>query len=176
VWRRGPGRAVFDAAREELGELPLIAEDLGVITEPVVKLRRDLGYPGIVVMHWAFSGSARNVHRLENHEENSVVYTATHDNDTTLGWWSSLSRAERRATHLAGSDPAWEVLDLAFSSRARLAIAPLQDVLGLGSEARMNTPGTVEGNWRWRFVRGALTDELAARLRRTTEENGRLIS
>jgi 4-alpha-glucanotransferase len=176
LWRRGPGRAVFDAAREELGGLPLIAEDLGVITPPVVRLRRELGYPGIVVMHWAFTGSARNVHRLENHEENSVVYTSTHDNDTTLGWWSSLSRAERLATHLAGSDPAWEVLDLAFSSRARLAIAPLQDVLGLGSEARMNTPGKGEGNWRWRVARGALTDELAARLRRTTVANGRLIS
>jgi 4-alpha-glucanotransferase len=176
VWRRGPGREVFEAAREELGELPLIAEDLGVITAPVVRLRHELGYPGIVVMHWAFSGPPGNVHRLENHEENLVVYTATHDNDTTLGWWSSLSRAERLATGLPGSDPSWEVLDLAFSSRARLAIAPLQDVLGLGSAARMNTPGTAEGNWRWRFARGDLTEELAARLRRTTAENGRLIS
>jgi hypothetical protein len=111
-----------------------------VITAPVVRLRHELGYPGIVVMHWAFSGPPGNVHRLENHEENLVVYTATHDNDTTLGWWSSCQRAERLATGLPGSDPSWEVLDLAFSSRARLAIAPLQDVLGLGSAARNEHP------------------------------------
>ena len=174
VWRRGPGREVFDAAGDELGELPLIAEDLGVITPPVVRLRRELGYPGMVVMQWAFSGPPSNPHRLENHEDNSVVYTATHDNDTTLGWWSSLARRERAKTGLPGREPSWEVLGLACSSRARLAIAPLQDVLGLGSEARMNTPGRAEGNWRWRYRREALTDELAARLQDLTATNHRL--
>jgi 4-alpha-glucanotransferase len=174
VWRRGPGREVFDAAGDELGELPLIAEDLGVITPPVVRLRRDLGYPGMVVMQWAFSGPPSNPHRLENHEDNSVVYTATHDNDTTLGWWSSLARRERAKTGLPGREPSWEVLGLACSSRARLAISPLQDVLGLGSEARMNTPGRAEGNWRWRYRREALTDELAARLQDLTATNHRL--
>jgi 4-alpha-glucanotransferase len=174
VWRRGPGRELFDAARAELGELPLIAEDLGVITQPVVRLRRELGYPGMVVMQWAFSGSPANVHRLANHEENSVVYTATHDNDTTAGWWSSLSQSERCSTGLPGREPSWEVLALAFSSRARLAIVPLQDVLGLGSRARMNTPGRGAGNWRWRFRRGVLTDELAERLRQLTAKSRRL--
>ncbi len=174
VWRRGPGREVFAVAEAELGSLPLIAEDLGVITPPVVRLRRELGLPGMVVLHWAFTGGPANPHRLENHEENSIAYTATHDNDTTVGWWQSLSRAERRATGLPGVEPSWELLDLAFSSPARLAIAPLQDVLGLGSVARMNTPGRAHGNWRWRLDEGALTSELAARLRTATEEHRRL--
>ena len=174
VWRRGPGRELFEIARGALGALPLIAEDLGHITEPVVRLRRQLGYPGMAVMHWAFGGPTSNPHRPENHEESTVVYTATHDTDTTAGWWASLTRAAQRATGLPGLEPSWEVLDLAWRSKARLAIAPLQDVLGLGSEARMNTPGRATGNWRWRFERGALTDALAARLRRATAEAGRV--
>jgi 4-alpha-glucanotransferase len=174
VWRRGPGRELFDAAAAELGPLPVVAEDLGVITPAVVRLRRELCFPGTVVLQWAFEGSASNPHRPENHEEHSVVYTATHDNDTTLGWWRSLSSRARRETGLPGRDPAWEVLELASASRARLAIAPLQDVLGLGSEARMNRPGTAAGNWRWRFRRGALTAELAERLRQLTAARGRL--
>jgi 4-alpha-glucanotransferase len=173
-WRRGPGRELFDAVRAELGSLPVIAENLGVITEPVERLRRELGLPGMVVMQWAFAGPRSNPHALANHEENSVVYTATHDTDTTAGWWGSLTRAERRATALPGKEPIWEVIEAAFGSRARLALVPLQDVLGLGSGARMNTPGRTGGNWRWRFKRGALTEELAARLRGVTERHGRL--
>ena len=91
-----------------------------------------------------------------------------------MGWWESLSRAERAATGLPGAEPSWEVLELAFSSPARLAMVPLQDVLGLGTEARMNTPGRGDGNWRWRYRRGALTDDLAGRLRAATERSGRL--
>jgi 4-alpha-glucanotransferase len=175
-WRRGPGRELFDAARGELGELPVIAEDLGVITPAVIRLRRELGFPGMVVMHWAFQGGLSNPHRLENHEENAVVYTATHDTDTTAGWWASLSPPERAATGLAGREPAWEVLQLAFSSRPRLAIVPAQDLLGLGSGARMNRPGRSRGNWRWRLEPGALTAELAGRLRETTAASGRIRS
>jgi 4-alpha-glucanotransferase len=174
VWRRGPGRDLFDAAAAELGELRVIAEDLGVITPAVIRLRRSLGFPGTVVVQWGFGPGASRVHRVENHEERSVVYTATHDNDTSLGRWQSLPPAARRSTGLPGLDPSWEVLGLAWSSRARLAIAPLQDVLGLGNEARMNTPGTVAGNWRWRFRRGALTRGLAERLRQLTGTHGRL--
>ena len=172
-WRRGPGRELFEALRGELGALPLIAENLGVITKPVERLRRELGLPGMAVMHWAFGGSRKNPHALDNHEENSVVLTATHDTDTTVGWWESLTGPERRATGLRGVEPSWELLERTLESRANLALVPLQDVLSLGSEARMNTPGTPEGNWRWRFEPGALTDELAARLREMTLSSGR---
>lgn len=172
-WRRGPGRKLFDAVRTALGGLPLIAENLGVITPPVESLRRELGLPGMVVMQWGFGVRPSNPHALENHEENSVVYTATHDSDTTVGWWRSLSRATRAETGLEGAEPSWELIQLAFQSRARLALVPLQDVLGLGSEGRMNTPGRREGNWRWQFEPDALTDELAERLREAASSAGR---
>ncbi|HEY7397792.1 MAG TPA: 4-alpha-glucanotransferase [Gaiellaceae bacterium] len=172
-WRRGPRAAVFRAAEAELGPLNVIAEDLGVITQPVRELRRELGYPGMAVLQFAAAGDARSPHHPANHAEQSVVYTGTHDNDTAVGWWASLPSAARTATGLRGDDPSWELLDAAWSSVAALAIAPLQDVLGLGSQARMNTPGTDEGNWRWRFEPGAPTPELAARLRTLTERSGR---
>ena len=172
-WRRGPGRDLFDAVRGVVGDLPLIAEDLGVITPAVEKLRDELGLPGMHVMQWAFVADPKSPHRLENHRENGVVYTGTHDNDTTVGWWRTLDDEERAATGLDGRDPAWSLIERAFSSRAVLAVVPLQDVLGLGSEARMNTPGSESGNWGWRLEPGALTPELAARLRATTQEFGR---
>jgi 4-alpha-glucanotransferase len=159
---------VFDAAVAELGDLPLIAEDLGVITPPVERLRDDLRLPGMHVMHWAFDGGAANPHRVEHHRENGAVYVGTHDTDTAVGWFRSLSGEERRATGLDFEAPNWGLIERAFSSRARLAIVPVQDVLGLGSEARINTPGTHEGNWSWRLSDGALSDELAERLRRVT--------
>jgi 4-alpha-glucanotransferase len=172
-WRRGPGAAVFDAVGRELGQLRVVAEDHGLITEPVRRLRRRLGFPGMVVLQFAFGGGRRNPHRPENHERRSVVYTGTHDNDTTRGWWSSLSEAERAATGLDPADPVWSLLRLAWQSRAVLAVAPLQDVLGLGSEARMNVPGTQAGNWGWRYRPEQLRDELADRLRSLTEESRR---
>jgi 4-alpha-glucanotransferase len=173
-WRAGPGAAVFRAAEEALGQLPLIAENLGVITPAVERLRRELGLPGMHVVQYAFEGGRSNPHRLENHEEHGVVCTGTHDTDTALGWWRSLGRARQRETALDPAEPSWSLLELALSSRARLAIVPLQDVLGLGSDARMNTPGTASGNWRWRLGPGALTPEVAARLREATERAGRL--
>lgn len=173
-WRRGPGAEPFHAARGELGALPLVAEDLGVITPAVVRLRHDLGLPGIVVAQLAFGGGPSSPHRLENQPEWSVVYTGTHDHDTARGWWEDLSAAERRRTGLPGSEPHWELIEFALSSRARVAIVPAQDVLGLGSEARMNTPGTAEGNWRWRLEAGALSPELATRLRAACERARRL--
>jgi 4-alpha-glucanotransferase len=181
-WRRGPGRAVFDAAAAELGELPVIAEDLGVITEPVERLRRSLAFPGMVVLQFAFDpDDPGGPHRLENHERDSVVYTGTHDHDTLRGWWSTLpepSQAEALeqidAAGLAENDVWWSLIRLAFSSRARLAMLQAQDVLGLGSEARMNIPGRASGSWRWRMEPGALTAEHAKRLRAATEEAGRL--
>ncbi len=172
-WRRGPGAAPFRAAAAELGPLPVIAEDLGVITEPVVRLRRELGFPGMIVMQFAVGDDPNNPHLPVNHVEQAVVYSSTHDNDTAVGWWSRLSDAQRASTGLAGDEPAWELIEAAWSSVGALAIAPLQDVLGLGTEARLNTPGTEHGNWQWRAEPDALTPALAARLRRLTERSGR---
>ena len=173
VWRRAPGRELLAAARRELGELPLIAENLGVITEPVERLRREFGLPGMHVLQFGF-GPSPNVHDPENHEENGVVYTGTHDNDTTVGWWASLPDAQRRRTGLRGGEPSWELIELALRSRARLALVPMQDVLGLGPEARMNTPGRGEGNWSWQLEPDQLDDDAARRLRELTAASGRL--
>jgi 4-alpha-glucanotransferase len=173
-WRRGPGAAVFAAARDELGELALIAEDLGVITPPVERLRLELGLPGMVVLQFGFGGGRDNPHRPENHVESLVVFTGTHDTETAVGWWDSLTPAARRATGLDPAEPHWSLIELALASRAALALVPAQDVLGLGSEARMNRPGIADGNWRWRLEQGALTAGLAARLRAATERGGRL--
>ena len=167
-WRRGPGGEPFRAATAVLGELPVIAEDLGVITPPVHQLRDELGFPGMAVLHWAFGGPRTNPHRPENHRVHQVVYTSTHDTDTTRGWFGSLSRRQRATTDLDPHDPAWSLIGVAHASRAALSIIPAQDVLALGSTARMNTPGTAHGNWRWRLERGRLTEELAARLREST--------
>jgi 4-alpha-glucanotransferase len=168
-WRPGPGAAPFVAAEAVLGPLPVIAENLGVITPPVERLRRSLGFPGMVVLLWAFGGARDNPHRLENHEERQVVYTGTHDTDTVVGW-------NQKTRTLVDPEPHWRVIELAMTSRAALAIVQAQDVLGLGSEARMNQPGRPRGNWRWRLEPGALTPELAARLREATERGGRACS
>jgi len=172
-WRPGPGRGLFDAVAAVLGELPVIAEDLGVITPAVEHLRDELGLPGMHVLQWAFSGHASSPHRLENHRENGAVYTGTHDNDTAAGWWASLDAAEHASTGLDPTDPAWSLIELAYSSACALAIVPMQDVLGLGSDARMNTPGVDTGNWSWRLEPGAAGDEVAARLREAAEAAGR---
>jgi 4-alpha-glucanotransferase len=172
-WLRGPGIDLFHALHAALGELPLVAEDLGVITEPVVRLRRELGLPGMVVLQFGLGGDPTNPHLPQNHEEHSVVYTGTHDNDTTLGWWSSLTDEERAWTGLAPARPAWSLIEVAWSSRPVLAIAPLQDVLELGGEARMNLPGSETGNWQWRYSARALTDERAAELRQLTRRSRR---
>jgi 4-alpha-glucanotransferase len=172
-WLRGPSAEPFEAARRELGELPLVAEDLGAITPAVVRLRERLGLPGMVVLQFAFEGSRTSPHRPENHPENAVAYTGTHDHDTALGWWSSLTAAQRGATSLDPADPAWSLVELALSSRARLAILPVQDLLGLDSEARLNTPGRTGGNWSWRLHRGQLTAEVAQRLREATARSQR---
>jgi 4-alpha-glucanotransferase len=172
-WVRGPGAEPFEAARRELGELPLVAEDLGAITPAVVRLRERLGFPGMVVLQFAFLGGRTSPHRPENHPENAVAYTGTHDHDTAVGWWSSLTPAQRHVTGLDPADSAWSLVELALSSRARLAILPVQDLLGLDSGARLNTPGRTGGNWSWRLRRGQLTAELADRLREATARSQR---
>jgi len=177
-WQRGPGRALFDAASGALGELPVIAEDLGVITPAVNRLRDALGFPGIVVLQFGFSpDDARNTHDVHNHREHSVAYTGTHDNDTVRGWYESLPGDRRALVDAARPDEHdevwWDLIALSASSRARVAMVQAQDVLGLGSEARMNMPGTATGSWQWGMeeLPGA---GLAARLREVTEAAGRL--
>jgi 4-alpha-glucanotransferase len=172
-WRRGPGADLFYAVQHELGPLPVIAEDLGMITEPVTRLRRELGFPGMIVLQFAFEGGRDNPYLPEHHDEDAVVYTGTHDNDTTRGWWESLSDEQRARTPLDWNGPVWSLIEVALGSRARLAIVPLQDVLDLGSEARMNHPGTSDGNWAWRYAPETLTDDVAARLREATQRHGR---
>jgi 4-alpha-glucanotransferase len=172
-WRPGPGAELFHAVERELGDLPLIAEDLGHITPPVYALRDKLGLPGMVVLLWAFRRRRPNPHNPANLRRHSVAYTSTHDTDTVAGWFASLRPRERAATGLDPSEPHWGLIELAYASRAALAIVPAQDVLGLGSEARMNRPGGTEGNWSWRLEPGALTRAPARRLRRLAEQQGR---
>jgi 4-alpha-glucanotransferase len=177
-WVRGPGRAPFDAARAALGsDLPIIAEDLGVITPPVVRLRDELGFPGMVVLQFAFNPDDPNSpHDLFRHRENQVLYTGTHDNDTLRGWYEGLPEkrlAVLRAAGVRGRQPWWDLIALAQGSVARLCMLQVQDVLGLGNEARMNLPGTASGNWAFRLEPGQLTKRHAKRLRDVTEGAGR---
>ncbi len=172
-WRRGPGAAVFAAVESELGPVPLIAEDLGVITPAVDRLRQQLGVLGTRVLQFGLAGRRTSRHRPENVIEDAVVYTGTHDNDTAVGWWRSLSPAERAATGLTGSEPHWSLIRTAYATAARIAIVPAQDVLGLGPSARMNRPGTTMRNWRWRLRDGQLGPALAARLREEAASAGR---
>ena len=176
-WARGPGRALFEAIRRELGDLPLVAENLGEITPAVERLRHELGLPGMAVMQFAFDPEEPNSpYKLERHQEGDVVYTGTHDHDTARGWYESLDRGSRtefeRSLAVAGieeDEPWWALVQLTMTSRCRTCMVQMQDVLGLGSEARMNIPGTVgPQNWTWRMDAGALTPELAARLREAT--------
>ena len=154
-WEPGPGAAVFRAAEAVLGELPVIAEDLGLITPDVVELRDGLGFPGMAVILWAFDDDPESPHRLENHRTRQVVCTSTHDTDTLAGHFPDR--------------PAWPLLELALSSRADLAMIPAQDVLELCSEARMNRPGELGGNWCWRLEPGQLDSTVAGRLRAAAE-------
>ncbi|MHB8657366.1 MAG: 4-alpha-glucanotransferase [Solirubrobacteraceae bacterium] len=186
TWRRGPGGAVFQAAARKLGfdsqPLPLIAEDLGVITPPVEALRDRLGLPGMIVIQFGFNPKdPTSPHRFENHVDWRIVYTATHDHDTARGWWESLEPPIRQAVRqtmnehdIAEREPWWALIRLAFASPARVAMVQMQDVLGLGSEARMNQPGRAAGSWRWQMTPRALRSASAARLRAATEAAGRL--
>jgi 4-alpha-glucanotransferase len=172
-WQRGPGADLFHAVEDALGELPLIAEDLGRITPAVYALRDELGFPGMAVLLWAFAGTRGNPHAPANHRAHQVVYTSTHDTDTVVGWYGALKKKEKARTGLDPAEPHWGMIELAMQSRAALALVPAQDVLGLGSGARMNRPGVADGNWSWRLERGQLTEALAARLRAATEQGRR---
>jgi 4-alpha-glucanotransferase len=176
-WVKGPGRAVFDAVNRALGPVPFIAEDLGIITEDVEELRDGLNLPGMKILQFAFGEDPDNLYLPHNHVERCVVYTGTHDNDTTQGWFRSLDAKTR--THVQeylardGHDIAWDLIRAAWSSVASVAIAPLVDVLNLGGEARFNTPGVAAGNWAWRYRAEDLADHVAARLAHVTRLYGR---
>ena len=176
-WERGPGAAVFDALRSSLDDLPFIVEDLGLITSDVDALRVELGLPGMKVLQFAFGGGAENAYLPHNYERNCVVYTGTHDNQTTIGWFSTRGEREREAAQRYlgrdGGDAAWDFIRLALSSVADTAIVTLQDVMRLGDEARMNTPGRAEGNWGWRYLEHHLNPGLAAGMGELTATYGR---
>ncbi|MFH1177470.1 MAG: 4-alpha-glucanotransferase [Acidobacteriota bacterium] len=175
-WVPGPGLELFTALRRALGELPIVAEDLGVITPDVVELRRALGAPGMRVMQFGFGG-LNGDHLPHNWEVATAGYTGTHDNDTTRGWFAKASSQEQaRALDYLGGEAEtieWEMIRALYTSVASLAIVPLQDTFSLGSEARMNTPAEAHGNWGWRARRELFRPELARRLRRLAELSGR---
>jgi 4-alpha-glucanotransferase len=173
-WIPGPGASLFVALESALGGLPLIAEDLGVITPPVDALRQRFGLPGMRVLQFAFGGAQEDRFLPHHYEPHTVVYTGTHDNDTTRGWYEQLTPEERRAMAkyapaLFDDNATWEMIRLAWASVADLAVAPLQDVLDLGTEARMNFPGTLGGNWKWRFRAEQLTAAAGQQLRELTD-------
>ena len=176
-WERAPGGEVFAAVRRAHGDIPVIIEDLGVITPDVIALREVLGFPGMNVLQFAFENDPANVYLPHNHRRESVVYTGTHDNQTTVGWFWSRSETEREAIQRYlgrdGSDIAWDLIREALASVANTVILSMQDVLRLGDEARMNVPGQASGNWSWRYRTDQLTAELAGGLREMTSLYGR---
>jgi 4-alpha-glucanotransferase len=176
-WVAGPGDSFFLAMKQQLGDLPLVAEDLGVITEEVTALRKRFDLPGMKILQFAFDGSSDNPYLPHNHEALCVVYTGTHDNNTSLGWYQDLSDQQRVAVHHYLGDSSetmpWLLVRAALASVARLAVIPMQDVLGLDGAHRMNVPGVTEGNWRWRFDWSQLKDEHSARLREWVQLYGR---
>ena len=179
-WEEVPGRKLFEKLREQRATIPIIAEDLGIITPEVEQLRDDFGFPGMKILQFAFDSGPDNPYLPENHTENCVVYTGTHDNNTTLGWWQSLPKEQKdRVRDYLGSrrlEMPWELIRLAMASVANLCIIPCQDILSLGKEARFNTPGHATGNWDWQMRPGALTEELAERLHELTGKYQRLIN
>lgn len=177
-WVQAPGAELLDAMFAAYPHLQLVAENLGLITPEVEQLRARFGLAGMLILQFAFSGNADNPYLPHNHAEAEVVYTGTHDNDTTLGWYTTLDDAARAQLHDYLGQPGeimpWPLVRAALRSVAQLAIVPWQDLLALGSEARMNIPGTVEGNWCWQFDWSQLADDLPERLREWLALYGRL--
>lgn len=167
-WVKAPGAALLTAIKKAFGAIPLVAEDLGVITDEVDKLRCDFKLPGMKILQFAFDNNADNLYLPHNYESNSVVYTGTHDNDTTLGWYAPLNDEHKQYIYEVLGTPSqampWALIQAAFASVANLAIIPLQDILELGTEGRMNVPGTMEGNWQWQFNWEQLTNDKANKL------------
>ncbi len=176
-WIKGPGSAFFSAVEENLGELPLIAEDLGLITPEVVALRDRFDFPGMKILQFAFGGERNSQFLPHTFDHNCVVYTGTHDNETVLGWYANASEDERdhvrRYMAVDGSNVCWDMIRMAYMSVANTAVSTLQDLMELGNEARMNFPGRPAGNWQWRYRPEQLTDAIANRLADITALYGR---
>jgi len=178
-WKAGPRQAPFDAAREALGELPIVAEDLGLITDEVHRLRDELGFPGMRVLQFGFESEHDDYHRPSAWPTHSVAYTGTHDNDTVTGWYQQRQVDGARngvLQHFLSEESVpvhWQLIRMVLNSAADTAIIPLQDLLGLGSEARLNTPGLPDGNWTWRCPSNYDNSDLAARLREYSESSDR---
>lgn len=178
-WKKGPGIALFNTIRDELGDIDVIAEDLGFLTDTVIELVEKTGYPGMKVLQFAFDPREESDYLPHNYENNCVVYTGTHDNDTILGWYNSIAKSDQKfAKDYLGVEKdeeiEWAFIRAAYSSVAGLAIIPLQDYLGLGQEARINIPSTLGLNWKWRLKKGALTKSLAKRINKLTTLYSRL--
>ena len=183
TWIKGPGLSFFKDMEKKIGKLPIIAEDLGIITPAVEKLRTDLGFPGMRILLFAFDGDTNNSYLPHNYKQNTVVYTGTHDNDTAVGWYLnptiSIEDKERAKRYANQSDRQAgifhkDLVYMAYSSVANIAIVPMQDLLGFGNDCRVNTPGTVEGNWQWRCAQRFITPELANWLKEQTITFGRM--
>jgi 4-alpha-glucanotransferase len=177
-WVKVPGHALFSEVERRFGKLPVVAEDLGVMTPEVETLRNSFDFPGMRILEYAFSGDAKNRDLPHNYVPNTAAYVGTHDNDTAVGWWNSIGENEREycLKYIAAADAEinWQLIRLLYSSVADVAIVQMQDVLGLGSDARMNTPATENGNWEWRLTEGSLTDVAAARLKELSLIYGRV--
>jgi 4-alpha-glucanotransferase len=188
-WVKGPGEALFHALHAALGDLPIIAEDLGVITPEVEALRDRFAFPGMKILQFGFDSDSSNEYLPHNYSRNCVVYTGTHDNETFIGWFENereknhrqtreqIAREREHALKYMGCDLKkdlhWTFIRLAFASVADMAIIPLQDALGLGNAARMNAPGNPESNWEWRFCEDDLTGEISYKLAEMAELYGR---
>ncbi len=178
-WEKGPGYDLFKVMKEKLGKKAVIAEDLGFLTPSVLKLVKKTGYPGMKVLQFAFDSREENDYLPHNYQNNSVVYTGTHDNDTTLGWLQTLNRkdkafAKRYLDIKSSKEIEWKFIRAALSSVADTAIIPMQDYLGLGGEARINMPSTLGCNWKWRMLDGQTTDALAEKIYDTCKLYGRI--
>ena len=178
-WCKGPGYALFKVMKERLGDREIIAEDLGYLTSSVLKLVKRTGYPGMKVLQFAFDGNTDNAYLPHNHTNNAVVYTGTHDNDTTRGWYTTSDPEQQElidkyAGICCSQSATWELIRLAMQSVADTAIIPIQDYLDYGSAARINTPSTLGGNWCWRLVPGELTEELGAKMKEFARLYGRI--
>ena len=176
-WLPGPGKDFFEAMRNAFEDLPVIAEDLGVMTQEVEDLRDEFMLPGMKILEFAFDSSEANDYLPHNFIKNCIVYTGTHDNDTVAGWFKETGREDRKLVldylNTGEKDIHWSFVRLAWASVANTAIVPMQDLLGLDSNSRMNLPGTTEGNWKWRATSGDFSDQLAANLANITEIYGR---
>jgi 4-alpha-glucanotransferase len=177
AWVKAPGLKLFKALEAALGPLPIVAEDLGLITAEVVALRLEMGMPGMRVIQFGFSDKSAHMHLPHQYTPRSVAYTGTHDNDTTQGWWNTINEATRSAVEAyvgpVDDRPVWPLIRATETSVADLAIVPVQDLLELASEARMNTPAVGAGNWAWRLATGSLNTEIAARMAEIVEVTDR---